>query len=610
MICGSFSSDGYKLNAEQVAAMADNTGRLDFHPVSAEGFYGGYFLNNRLPLLSSDFVWHDQASGLLVLFSGRIYNRKEFTGSVSSGNTVPDPELAGRLFLLNGPDFVSGLNGDFAIFISRLKEREAWLYRDHVGIRPLVWFAGDSGLSFSTDIVSFSSYICQGDNPDQYYLSGYFRYIDYRLTPCRKVTKLLPGHYLHFKAGRYKLVKYWHPEKTITDRSSDHNNVLKCLDELIKDAVRIRCDGRYNAGAHASSGLDSSYVATLARREYPRQEVFNGFSWSPSHHKPGSLLQDERKLVIDLCSLNGLTPVFSDMDSDKFREAVFSFQNNFGFWAEYLTIRQAVNAGVNLIFSGWGGDEFVSTSAPSIEADLIRELKLSLFFSRNSIRHPARFIRNVTRYILMPAFRIHDRGTWKALQDDVRYLRAGWKKSDRQAIRQFYFNTSRRSHHLGMLQFYHLQDRCEKWFAMGYRHGVEYTYPLLDRRIIEFMLRIPSSQLCETKKFRPLLRELGAGFLPDSILNNNSKNDPVYQEYIRLLYREAGGRFVKEVKDWKNNPALQFIDHDLLEADVIRYCISGSETGTEAFYRSVVWIKALNEFSKVYSSSSLSQVSV
>jgi len=610
MICGSFSSDGYNINAEQVAAMADSAGRLDFHPVSAEGFCGGYFLNNRLPLFSSDFVWQDRASGLMVLFSGRIYNRKDFSGSINSGDTIPDPELAGRLFLLNGPDFVFGLNGDFAIFITRLKEKEAWLYRDHVGIRPLAYFAGDKGLSFSTDIVSFSSYICRGNYPDPYYLSGYFRYIDYRLTPCHKVTKLLPGHYLYFKEGRSKVVKYWHPEKTVTDRSPDHKNIIKSLDDLIKDAVRIRSDGRYTAGAHVSSGLDSSYVASLARHEYPFQKVFNGFSWSPSHYKPEGSVQDERELVGDLCRLNGITPVFSDMDRDKFREAVLSFQDNFGFWSEYLTIRQAVNAGVNLIFSGWGGDEFVSTSAPAIETDLIRELELSLFFSRNNIRQPLRFLKNVIRYILMPAFRIYGSATRKALQDDVRYLRDGWKKSDRKAIKQFYFNTSRRSHHMGMLQFYHLQDRCEKWFVMGYRHGVEYTYPLLDRRIIEFMLRIPSSQLCVKKLSRPLLRELGACLLPDSILNNYSKSDPVYQEYIRSLYREAGESYFNEVNDWKNNPALQFIDHDLLEADMIRYCDSGPVAGEETFSKSIVWIKALNDFSKVYSNSSFSHVSV
>lgn len=610
MICGSFSTDDYNLNAEQVASMADNTGQLDFHHVSAEGFCGGYFLNSRLPLLSPDFVWHDQASGLLVLFSGRIYNRKDFTGSVNSGKSVPDPELAGRLFLLHGPDFVSGLNGDFAFFISRLKEREAWLYRDHIGIRPMVCFAGDGRLSFSSDIVSFSSYICRREYPDPYYLSGYFRYIDYRLTPCRKVTKLLPGHYLHFKSGRYKLVKYWHPEKTVTDRSPDHKKILDCLDDLIKDAVRIRSDDRYTAGAHVSGGLDSAYIASLARHEYPCQTVFNGFSWSPSHFKPEGSIQDERELAGDLCRLNGLTPVFSDMDRDKFREAVLSFQDNFGFWSEYLTIRQAVNAGVNLIFSGWGGDEFVSTSAPAIETDLITELKLSLFFSRNNIRQPTLFFRNVIRYFLMPAFRIHDSSTRTALKDDVKYLRAGWRKSDRRAIKQFYFNTSRRSHHLGMLQFYHLQDRCEKWFVMGYRQGLEYTYPLLDRRIIEFMLRIPSSQLCVKKLFRPLLRELGEGLLPDRILKNNSKNDPVYQEYIKLLYRETGVHFANEVKDWKNNQALQFIDFGRLDADVIRYGKIGPVPGAEAFYRIVIWIKALNDFSDSYRSRSFNQSSV
>lgn len=609
MIFGFFSLDGHCYSAGQVTALEDNAGQLEFHPVTAEGFYGGYFLHSRLPLLSSDFLWHDQTSDILVLFSGRIYNRKEFTQTINSVITVPDPELAGRLFLLLGPDFVTRLNGDFAVFIVRLKEREAWLYRDHVGIRPILYCAGDTELSFSTDIVGFSSYICRGDHPDPDYLSEYFRYLDYRITPCRKVTKLLPGHYLHFKKARYRLVKYWHPEKTIIDKRMDHVSMLKSLGKLTDDAVRIRSDSRYNAGAHVSSGLDSAYVSLLARREYCHQVPFHGFSWSPSDYKPDRLLRDERELIGELCSYNGIIPVFSDLDLGKFLTAVSSFQHNFGFWSEYQTLQQASAAGVNLLFSGWGGDEFISTSAPAIEADLIRELKLFLFFRRNSLGKPVRFLKNVTRYILMPAFRVHERGTRKALQDDVRYLRTRSKKSDRRAIRQFYFNTSRRSHHLGMLKFYHLQDRCEKWYAMGYRNGVEYTYPLLDRRIIEFMLMIPSSQLCATNQFRPLLRELGEGILPGRILRNNSKDDPVYTEYVSTLIREAGLGFINEVKKCKNNPALQFIDFGRLEADMIRHGGGKPETGSEVLFRNLVMIKALNDFSEEYCNRSFSKYS-
>ena len=170
------------------------------------------------------------------------------------------------------------------------------------------------------------------------------------------------------------------------------------------------------------------------------------------------------------------------------------------------------------------------------------------------------FLKNVVRYIVMPALCIHERGTAKSFRDDARYLRTEWQKSDRRAVRQFYFHTSRRGHHLGMLEFYHLQDRCENWFTMGYRHGVEYRYPLLDRRIIEFMMKIPSELLCATDYFRPLLREAGEGLLPDEVRLNMSKVDPVYQDQMTGFFRDAAVAFMAEAEGWRGNPDLGFID--------------------------------------------------
>lgn len=173
-----------------------------------------------------------------------------------------------------------------------------------------------------------------------------------------------------------------------------------------------------------------------------------------------------------MCAQHGILPRFLKLDTEGFREAVSRFYINHGFFWEEAVLRQAAAEGVNLLFSGWGGDEFVSTAAPSIEADLLCECRLRLFFRRNELRRPARFLKNVVRYIVMPALCIHERGTAKSFRDDARYLRTEWQKSDRRAVRQFYFHTSRRGHHLGMLEFYHLQDRCENWFTMGYRHGL------------------------------------------------------------------------------------------------------------------------------------------
>ena len=42
------------------------------------------------------------------------------------------------------------------------------------------------------------------------------------------------------------------------------------------------------------------------------------------------------------------------------------------------------------------------------------------------------------------------------------------------------------------------------------------------------MLKVPSELLCKTDYFRPLLREIGEGILPDEVRLHEQKYDPVY----------------------------------------------------------------------------------
>ncbi|MBK7488874.1 MAG: hypothetical protein IPI74_03480 [Bacteroidales bacterium] len=106
---------------------------------------------------------------------------------------------------------------------------------------------------------------------------------------------------------------------------------------------------------------------------------------------------------------------------------------------------------------------------------------------------------------------------------------------------------------------------------MGYRHGVEYRYPLLDRRIIEFMLRVPSELLCVTDYFRPLLREVGVGLLPEEVRLNTSKSDPFTvircQGFTGMQLWLSWG----EAGRWREIQNLGFVDFDSLLNDIESY---------------------------------------
>ena len=131
---------------------------------------------------------------------------------------------------------------------------------------------------------------------------------------------------------------------------------------------------------------------------------------------------------------------------------------------------------------------------------------------------------------------------------------------------------------------------------MGYRTGVEYRYPLLDRRIIEYMIRVPSELLCRTDLFRPLLRILGEEILPDDVRLNNSKKDHLFSAWWNELLRDAALRVIEETASWSSNPDLSFIDFGILETDIEHYKSNPDRDDYRLLFKSLVNIKALHEF--------------
>lgn len=603
MIFGSFSFSRER-NApsyvEQIRRLTDSEG-LIFHQVNHGDFIGGYYLHPDLPYKPDDFYYRDATGDILVLLSGSVYNKAELFHLCNVSAPLPDPELICRLFLQEGPGFVKMLNGDFAIFLLRQSTREVYLYRDHVGIRPVAWTTDGISLHFSTDITGLCKACAEGKGVDSEYLLGYFKYIDFRKAPAPQVKKLLPGHFLHFSERGTEMIKYWHPEKIKTEKSLTYDMMMADLNRILRDAVHIRCDSRFTAGAHVSSGIDSGIVSALARKEYSHQERFYGFSWTPRDYTPEEVKYDERELVLNSCEMSAINPVFSDMSQDDFNRIISSFDDNYGLYFEYKTIEQAAGSGTNLIFSGWGGDEFISEGGRGIEQDLISGFYLRTFFRRNPAKPLRRFIRNQILYVLYPLLGILDSGTAKAFRDDVRYILKPYRKSDRKAIRDLFFHSSRRQHHLRMLDLYHLQNRCESWMTSGFRKGVEYRYPLLDRRIIEYMLKVPSVLLCRTYKFRPVLRELGGSLLPETVRLNLSKNDPVSSASTRKFYKETAKIIMDDLDEMKANPYLSFMDFRLLEQDIRKYKGYSGACDAMVLFKAMISMKAIHEFTKRYS---------
>jgi len=124
---------------------------------------------------------------------------------------------------------------------------------------------------------------------------------------------------------------------------------------------------------------------------------------------------------------------------------------------------------------------------------------------------------------------------------------------------------------------------------------VEYRYPLLDFRIVEYMLRVPSALLSDLTHDRILLRELSAGLLPEEVRWRWQKIDPVAAAVDKLYMREAALEIMDKTAAWKSNPKLSFVDFARLEKDILKFR-EGKLKDNEVLFRGLVYLKATHEF--------------
>ena len=153
---------------------------------------------------------------------------------------------------------------------------------------------------------------------------------------------------------------------------------------------------------------------------------------------------------------------------------------------------------------------------------------------------------------------------------------------------------ARRLVHLQLLYLGHLSKRANDWYVKGQRYGVEYRYPLLDKRVVEYMLKVPSRCLVGGNQHRILLREIGRPFITPEMFENKSKDDPVKSHYFSEMVRKVEQGFINEFETFRNNPDLSFVDFDLLEKNLPK--IRAGKMDSSIFY----YLKAAHEFTKGY----------
>ena len=207
---------------------------------------------------------------IVCIFNGEIYNyqplRQQLQEQGHVFSTHSDTEVLLHGYEEWGEGMLNKLRGMFSFAIWDKKEQTLFCARDFFGIKPFYYYEKDGLLLFGSEIKSFLQHpkFEKKLNRSQLELYLTFQYSPGENTFFEGVKKLLPAHCLTWKDGKVSIRRYWQPEfepqqgKTLEQWEIEIENAMK-------DSVAAHKISDVEVGSFLSSGVDSSYMACLAK---------------------------------------------------------------------------------------------------------------------------------------------------------------------------------------------------------------------------------------------------------------------------------------------------------------------------------------------------------
>ncbi len=514
----------------------------------------------RMPMRSPDGRY-------VIVYNGEVYNYRELRANlVKKGyrfSSQTDTETLLYLYIDGGPAMLTQLNGMFAMAIWDMQERQLFLARDRMGIKPLCYVRRDGQLHFASEEKAlWVSGAAVEFDPDVWSELLCFRYIAGDRTMFKDVRHLLPGHYLMWRAGQTDIQRWWDFDERVMALREEPTpaDTRAWYRHHFDMAVASRRMGDVPAGVLLSGGLDSSSVAASLAQQTAGQVA----SFTMRFDEPGYDEGEVAQAVVKQWQLQDHALTVSPKDELPALVEAASWLNDAPIVhasdPHLLAICRYAKACVTILLSGEGGDETLGGYVryrPLLYPWLYRagQYGLSPLLARcpmpGRLAKMARFWRfgSIEQYLLYNACEVLPGQNGQVAEAwGYRYevLQRAQHLYPNDLIRQAMYSDQ----HTYLGSLLHRNDRM----SMG--ASIECRVPFLDHRMIEGVAALPTSELVHPLSFmststsKPLLRRALGDRLPKAVLRHRKmgfgvpwagymRTIPAFSERLRELPRHA-----------------------------------------------------------------------
>jgi len=222
---------------------------------------------------------YNEDESCVLIFNGEIYNfmqlREELILKGHVFATHTDSEVLIHGYEEYGEKLVERLRGMFAFVIWDRKNEKLFAARDMFGIKPFYYAHMNGTLLFGSEIKSFLPHPHFIKELNEKALKPYltFQFPVLNETFFKGVFKLPAAHYMTYQNGNIDLHQYWTPEFQPTEQPLDE--IVTEIDQVVRESIRAHQISDVKVGSFLSSGVDSSYVASVLK---PNKTFTVGFS--------------------------------------------------------------------------------------------------------------------------------------------------------------------------------------------------------------------------------------------------------------------------------------------------------------------------------------------
>jgi asparagine synthase (glutamine-hydrolysing) len=473
---------------------------------------------------------------LVITANTRIDNRDELIRLLNIDKqlspTLPDDQLIVAAYQKWEQQCLNYIEGEFAFAIWSKRSQQLFIASDHIGYRPVFYYDSPDLFIFCSEIKGILA-VKPGPNyfNDESLIEYYFRRSDLTQTYNKEVQRLCGGNKLTWQTGSVKIERYWNPQPTGKYHFKKDEEWTACLRELLFKTVENRLRTDLPVGITLSGGLDSSSIACiLAPLLAKKNKPLYAFSsvLPPDYNGPE---QDERKyieimnrhcpnIIQTYVEAEGKGP-FEDVQQAF--EITETFPNPF-FYMDRTIMEAAKEKKIRTLFSGYGGDYWVSWKGGTVIYDHIQRGKLKRAwqllrdFRKTEQKSWIQLVRSEYLSHTELYKKLYTLLKGKSAEDQFNHtiLQPGFFSDyNTKAVAETTKNIT------------HFIQYCIKTGRIGYplglmnneneHYSLQSAFPLLDRTISEFVMDLPTNIFVKGGYRRSLVRSSMGGILPPEI---------------------------------------------------------------------------------------------